>query len=349
MATRRSTTRKSTKSLKKKASSPSKPVVALTGVTGFLGGSLLQLLEADSRYERIIAIDRRKPRFPLKKSKFYRVNLTETLADSKIAEIFKKEGVTIVVHAAFPVTPLHNNTLAHEIQSVGTMYLLNACVAQRIDKLILASTTDVYGALPSNPNYLSEDHPPRGGRKSSFIRDKIDAENQVMRFSKNNPATVVSILRPCTILGPKVRNFKTTFLKRRAVFTVMGFDPLMQFVHEEDVMCALLKVLNENHPGIFNIVGPGVLPLSQILYLSGKLGVPVPSPMLYPIAQLMWYTDIFPAPASHLDFLKYLCVADGSKAKEEMGFVAKYSSTEALLAFIGAERLRRVHLLEEQA
>ena len=95
-------------------------------------------------------------------------------------------------------------------------------------------------------------------------------------------------------------------------------------------------------------MGDGVLPLSKVLQLSGKLAVPVPALLLYPIAQLMWYTDIFPAPASHLDFLKYLCVADGTKAKRDLDFTPAHNSKGALVSFIGAERLRRVHLLEEE-
>lgn len=325
------------------------PVVALTGVTGFLGGSLLHRLEADRKFSRIVALDRRKPKIETKKTNFYRINLTETLVDSKLAEIFAKEKVDIVIHAAFPITPMHDSSLAHEIQSVGTMYLLNACAAQNVSKFILASTTDVYGAHPSNPNYLSEKHPARGGAKSRFIRDKIAAEQQVLRYAKNQPEATVTIMRPCTILGPKIRNFKTTFLQRPSVFTVMGFDPLMQFVHEEDVLQAFHQALVEDKPGIYNIVGTGVLPLSKVLQLTGKIGIPVPAPLLYPMAQLMWYTDIFPAPASHLDFLKYLCVAAGTKAETELNFKPRYSSKEALLSFIGAERLRKVHLLEETA
>jgi len=324
------------------------PAIAITGVTGFLGNALLHALEKSQKHPRVIVIDRRNPKFATKKAKAYRLDLTETLADSKLAEIFRKENVQQVIHTAFPVTPMHDEAYAHELQSVGTMYLLNASKAVGIKKLVVASTTDVYGAYATNPNYLSEKHPLRGGRKSRFIGDKIDAENQILKFDKRNPNTVVTILRPCTILGPRIRNFKTTFLQRPAVFTVMGYDPLMQFVHEDDVLRAFQQVIDEDHPGIFNIVGKGVLPLSQVLRLTGKISIPVPSPLLYPIAHLLWYTDIFPAPASHLDFLKYLCVAEGTKAEKKIGFKPNYTSREALLSFIGSERLRKVHLLEEK-
>lgn len=320
--------------------------VALTGTSGFLGSSLLRRLESDPRYPHVVAIDNRKPPFALEKTRFYRIDLTEVLADTKLVEIFRHEQVQTVIHAALPVTPVHNMSYTHELQSVGTMYLLNACAACGVHKTVLTSTTDIYGAHPTNPNFLSESAPLRGGYKSRFIADKVDAEMQFLGFAKKHPNAVVTILRPCTILGPNVHNFKTTFIQRPVVFTVMGYDPLFQFVHEDDVLGALELTIDKDFPGIFNIVGEGVVPLSKVLKLAGKVSCALPSPFLYPVSQILWYTNFSPAPASHLDFLKYLCVADGEKVRQVMKFKPRYTTKEALLSFIGAMRLRDVHLME---
>ena len=330
------------------SSKSSKPqgTIALTGTAGFIGSSLLKKLEDNPRYSNIIALDYRKPPFELKKTKFYRMDLTETLADSKILEIFKKENVETVIHTAFPVSPPHDLSWAHELVSVGTMYVLNACAAKKIRKFIMASTTEVYGAHSTNPNFLSEDHPLRGGYKSRFLKDKIEAENQVQKFAKKNPETITTILRPCTILGSHVKNYKTHFLQKSVIVNVLGYDPLLQFVHEDDVIEAFLKVLEKDFRGTFNIVGEGVLPLSKVLKIAGKISLPLPAPLLYPAVQLLWYMDIVPAPSSRLDFLKYLSVADGQKAKDRIGWTPRHSSKEALLSFMGAEHLRQAHLLE---
>lgn len=331
---------------RKAAHKPPTGTIALTGTAGFVGSALLRQLEKDPKYQRIIAIDHRKPPFETTKTKFYRFDLTETLADSKLLEIFEKENVETVVHAAFPVSPPHDLSWAHELVSVGTMYVIDACAAKKVKKLIMASTTEVYGASATNPNFLSEDQPLRGGFKSRFLRDKIEAEIQVQKFAKKHPETVVTILRPCTVLGPNVRNYKTNFLQPPVIFTVMGYDPLLQFVHEDDVIHAFQMAIESDFPGVFNIVGDGVLPLSKVLQLAGKLTVPVPAPLLYPAVQLLWYGNVVQAPASRLDFLKYLCVADGAKARKSMNFVAQHSTKETLLSFIGAQRLREVNLLE---
>ena len=73
------------KKTRKPLNNKKKLVVALTGITGFLGGSILQQLEQDDRFERIIGLDWRKPKFSTKKTKFYRLSLTETLERLKRA------------------------------------------------------------------------------------------------------------------------------------------------------------------------------------------------------------------------------------------------------------------------
>ncbi|MBI2083534.1 MAG: NAD-dependent epimerase/dehydratase family protein [Deltaproteobacteria bacterium] len=323
----------------------SKKTIVLTGTAGFYGSSLLRELEKDPRYPNIIAIDCRKPPFELKKTRFYRMSLTETLADSKLVDLLKNEEIDTFIHMAFPYSPPHNLEAVHDLVSVGTMYILNCCAALKVRKIIMSSTTEVYGAHPSNPNFLSEDYERRGGYKSRFLRDKIEAENQFLAFAKKHPETIVTILRPCTTLGPNVRNYKTTFLQRSVLMRVMGYDPLVQFVHEDDVMRAFKLILENDCPGVYNIVGEGVLPISRVLKIAGKLSLPIPSPLLYPFVQLMWYAGIFAAPSSRLDFLKYLSVADGERAKK-IGFKPKYSSKDALLSFLGAQRVKNVRLLE---
>jgi len=114
--------------------------------------------------------------------------------------------------------------------------------------------------------------------------------------------------------------------------TVLGFDPLMQFVHIKDVIRAFMIAIEKNHSGIFNIVGKGALPISRILKLSGKINIPTPSPILSLTTDMLWYLYLAPAPAGHIDFLKYPFVADGTKAKEVLKFEPLYSSEEAILS-----------------
>ncbi len=320
--------------------------IVLVGVCSFKGLNLLKQLEADPRYENVVAIDVREPRLALKKTKFYRLDLTETLADDTLAKILKKEKCDTLVHMAFPITPPKNESYAHEVVAIGSYYIVNACEAAKVRKLVLATTTDVYGAFATNPNYLTEDMPPKGNQQSRFLGDKIDAEKQALKYAQKHPGTMVTILRPCTILGPTINSYKTRFLQRPVITTMMGFDPLVQFVHEEDVIASLKILVDEDHPGIFNLAGDGVLPLSRVIELAGKVNLQLTQIGFKTLVQALWLMDIAPAPASHVDFLRYICVVDNTKVKKVLGYTPKYTTKETLLSFIGADRLRQINLEE---
>ena len=321
--------------------------VAITGSAGFIGSCLLDTLEKDPSVEQLIALDTKEAAYESKKTKYYHLDLTETLADARLADILKREQCDTLLHCALPVTPPKNPSYAHELVSVGTMYVLNACAEARIRKIILASTTDVYGASIKNPNFLQEDvHEPKGFQQGPFLTDKIDAEKQVLNFSKKHPSCTATILRPCTILGPTVNSYKTRFLRNLFVTTILGFDPLVQFLHEEDLMKAFKLALQKNCPGIFNIVGDGVLPLSRVIKICGRVNFQLPQFGFKTLVQLAWLADLSPAPGSHVDFLRYTYVAEGSKAKKILEFNPGFSYKEALISFVGAEKLREIQLIE---
>lgn len=311
------------------------PPIAITGVTGFLGSQLLRLLEKEKRVSHILAIDKRAVKSTSKKTRILKLDITQSSSSNVIKREMKKMGCKILIHLALPTRPKRQPDLTHDILSIGTMNLLFAAGEAGITKLILGSSTDVYGADPRNPNFLMEDAKLLGARHSEYLRDRIDVEEQFKQFQDEHPKSVVTILRPCTILGPTVKSFKASFLQQEIVPTIIGYDPLMQLVHESDAMRAFMLAIEKDCPGIFNIVGSGVLPLSRALHLMRKTTLPIPSLLIYPLAHFLWHANIWSAPASHLDFLKYTCVADGEKAERILRFQPVYSTQETIWSFTG--------------
>jgi UDP-glucose 4-epimerase len=321
--------------------------VAVTGGASFLGRNLIGLLEEDDHVARIVSLDVERPSTAGTKTRVYDVDLTQPTAEERTAEILDAERVDTLVHLAFLASPTHATAWAHELESVGTMHVLNACRRTEVRKLILWSQTVLYGAHPTNPNFLSERHPLRCHREYRFFGDKIDAENEVTRFGKPGKGRVATILRTAPILGPTVRNYVTEYLSRRFVPTILGFDPLMQFVHEADAVAAFKLAVDQDVPGTFNVVADGVLPLSTVVKLAGRMALPLPRPFANPLVRALWVAHLSEAPPAFLDYLQYLCVADGERAEQVMGFSPLYTTREAVIDYANAQHLRDVKLLSE--
>jgi UDP-glucose 4-epimerase len=328
---------------------PDRQVVAVTGAASFLGANLIGMLEEDERIRRIVCLDIKAPTTARQRSRLYDLDLTHPHAEEKLSETFAAEGVDSVAHLGFLSSPAHATQWAHELESVGTLHLLNACRRTRVRKVVMWSQTLLYGAHPTNPNFLSERHPLRAARTEPFFGDKMDAEEEVLRFGKPGQGRIATVLRMAPILGPNFESFLTRYLGRRLVPTVMGFDPLWQFLHEADAVAAMRLAIVRDAPGILNIVGDGVLPLHTVIRLVGRSALPLPRSLARGIANALWIAQLGEAPASFCDYLQYLCVADGRAAHARLGFSPLYTSREAVIEFGSAQRLRDVRLLAENA
>jgi UDP-glucose 4-epimerase len=264
-----------------------------------------------------------------------------------MSEIFTDENVDTLVHLSFLSAPTPAVDWAHELESVGTMHALNACRRAEVHKLVMWSQTLLYGAHPTNPNFLTEEHPLRARRDEPFFADKIEAEEDVRRFGSPGKGRLVTVLRTAAIVGPTAHNTLTRYLSHRVVPTVLGFDPLWQFVHEADAVAAFKLAVDRDTPGVFNIVGDGVLPLSTVVKLAGRVALPCPRPVLDYAIGALWFGQLSEAPPGFLDYLQYLCVADGARALKVMGFAPAYTSREALVDYANAQHLRDAKLLSE--
>jgi UDP-glucose 4-epimerase len=312
-----------------------------------LGANLVGILEEDDAVRRIVCIDRKAPRTAGRKSRAYELDLTQPTAEERLSEIFSAEAVDTLAHLAFLASPTHTSAWAHELESVGSMHVLNACRRSNVRKVVVWSQTFLYGAHPTNPNFLSEKHPLRAPRHEPFFLDKIDAEQEALRFGQPGQGRTSTILRTAPILGPNVDTFLTRYLSRRFVPTVLGFDPLWQFVHEADAVAAFRLAVIRDAPGVFNITGDGVLPLHTVLRLIGRSSIPLPPGLARTVVGALWLTQLGEAPPSFCDYLQYICVADGAQARRVLGFRPAYSSREAVIDFGSAQRLRDVRLLSE--
>jgi UDP-glucose 4-epimerase len=314
--------------------------VAISGLDTFFGMALVERLLEQPSPPRIIGVDVFRPLRHAGRIDFRHVDLTDPTADGELAEMLANEGVEVFAHLAFRHSPTPNLEYDHELEAIGSLHVMNACAAAKLRRLVVPSSTMVYGPRPDNPNFLSEGHTLAGHPDAHCVQNRIEVERLLADFIKTQPDTEVTVLRHCWVIGPGYQDQVARYLGRPVVGTVLGYDPLLQFVHEEDLLDVLERAVLESHPGIFNIVGRGVLPLSVLLSLAGKGNVPMPARLLYWLADYPSQGQTGDPPAGFYDYLRYLWVADGERGWSEFGDPS-YTTKEAWISFVSAKRLRR--------
>jgi len=318
---------------------PERRVVLLTGACTFIGQRLLHLLLSDRRYHRIVVADMRRPMATearaVDKMVYERIDLTQPAADAAIGRLMVDHGVDTAIHLAYLSRPTHNMMWAHELEAIGTLHMLNACAASGVRKLVVRSHTAVYGARSTHPAHIGEDQPLADISETPFLADKVEAERLVARFRRENSDVIVTVLRTAPIVGPTVDNYVCRYLSPPVVPVVMGYDPLVQLLGERDAAEAFKIVVDADYGGEYNIAGDGVLPLQSVIALAGRVALPLPHSLAQPFSKVLWMTQLVDAPPTMLSFLRFSCVADTKRSRQELGFSPKLDIRQIVESFAG--------------
>ena len=312
------------------------PVVAVTGAWGYIGCRLLQELEAEERLGKIVAIDTKHLPIPFHNVVSEHLDVTQPLDDT-----FRDHGVDTVVHLAFILRPGRNPRDVKRVRGVnqnGVKSVLRACGAAKVSNFIYLSSHTIYGAHRDNPVPITEEAPLRPSLAFQYSYDKALCEGLVRDFAKENPNVSVTVLRSCVVMGPTADNFITRAFFKPVLLGVMGYDPPLQFVHEDDLAKLLHLLTMESHPGIFNVAGEGVVHYTQMARLTRRKLLFLPSALAFPLTQLSWNLGLQKdSPAAGLDFIRYPLVLSTGRLKKETGFRFFYTSEEALMAYLPDE------------
>ncbi len=310
---------------------PDSRVVIVTGVSGYWGGRVATELLGQAGVH-VIGLDDLPPETPIKGLDFIQTDIRNPV----LVELLREEKADTVCHLAF-LESARPNESAFDLNVLGTMKLLGMCAEAGVRKVVLRSSTMVYGAQPTNSLYLRENHALNGSKSYGYIRDWTEIEGFCNGFRRQYPRMVITLLRFAHIIGPKADTPMTRFLREEEAFVLLGFDPLMQVIHEDDAVGALVQAIEEDAPGVFNIAAEGVLPLWKLMGLAGKMTLPVLHTLAYLSVSLLGprYAPI------DLDYLRYPCVGDIEKMRSVLGFTPQYTAEEALREFAGQQRLRQ--------
>jgi UDP-glucose 4-epimerase len=320
--------------------------VLVTGVSRFLGGRLASLLSADPSIEAVIGVDTVEPRGDLGRTEVVRADIR----GPGIAKVIASSEVDTVVHLSVVATPLTvgGRTAMKEINVIGTMQLLAACQkSPTVRKLVLKSTTAVYGSSPKDPALFTEELEPKRLPRTGYAKDSVEVEGYVRGFGRRRPDVALTMLRFTNFVGPRIDTPLTRYFSLPVVPTVFGFDPRIQFCHEDDAVEVLRRATIEDKPGIYNVGGEGVLLLSQAIRRAGRLSFPVLEPMVNLVGQGFRRAGLVDFSPEQMRFLEHGRVADTTRLREQFGYVPRYTSRAAFDDFVRARGLN--NLLSPQA
>jgi UDP-glucose 4-epimerase len=219
---------------------------------------------------------------------------------------------------------------AHAFNVIGTQKILDHCVRHGVKKVVVLSSANVYGPRPDNSNFLPEETPLMAAERFSDISDLIELDMYAQSFMWKHPEIETVIVRPVNIVGPTVKNAPSSYLRLRRPVTVLGFDPMIQLIHEEDACRAMVVALRPGLRGVFNVTGAGQVPLSSVLKELGRTSIPLPHPIVRPLARRLFDARMSTFPPEEVDHIQYLCVVDGSRFAREAGWQPTFSIRDTI-------------------
>jgi UDP-glucose 4-epimerase len=314
--------------------------VLLTGIGGHLAGRLARRLEEDPEVDYLVGVDLVEPRTDLERLEFVRADIRNPL----VVKVLQTTAVDTVVHLSLLSTPAGagGRSRMKEINVIGTMQLFAACQrAETLRKVVMKSTTAVYGAGARDPAVFTEDMAARSEPPRGYAKDGVEAEGYARGFARRRPDVDVTVLRFANFIGPTITSALTRYFSLPVVPTPLGYDPRLQLLHEDDAVEVLYRAVTQDHPGVFNVAGEGVVLLSQAVRLLGRPWIPVALPLAGPTAALLRKAGLVDVSADQLRLMIYGRVADTARLRERFGYVPTRTTREALLDFGASADVRR--------
>ena len=309
----------------------------ITGGSGYIGGRLIELLTQREDTE-VVNLDVKPPAVQRPQTRFVQMDIR----DRGMRAFLEAERPDALVHLAFVLNPIRDEHTMYDIDVNGTDNVLRAASAAGIKQLLVASSTTAYGAFPDNPVPLTEGDPVRGLPGYEYARDKTEIDRLCQLWAAQHPDHVMTIVRPTIVFGPNVDNYIVRFWSQSPFFPLLdGHDPDWQFVHEDDVVDAISRLLLDQRAGIFNLTADGTIRLSECARLAGIKTRRISTRAYRRIAQAAWALHLprVEAPPGQIDFILYPWIASNEKIKAELGWTPRYTSRETFEITLRAKGL----------
>ncbi len=307
-------------------------VVLVTGVSHDLGARFARSLAAGATVERVIGVDVLPPRGDIGDVDFVRADIRNPVIAKVIAGREVDTVVHMSVHAVAGGTGGRSTLKEHNV--IGTMQLLAACQkAPGLERLVVKSSTAVYGCSSADPAMFPEDVAAKRMPRSGYAKDMLEVEGYVRGFARRRPDVAVTMLRAANTVGPRVVSPLTQYFRLPVVPTVLGYDARLQFLHETDLLAALRHATLDGVHGTFNVAGAGVMMLSQAVRRLGRPTVAVPAFAFSSLGSVLKQAGLAGLSPEMAGFLSFGRGVDTTRMRQVLGFTPDYSTADAFADF----------------
>lgn len=205
-----------------------------------------------------------------------------------------------------------------DLNLMGTKRILDLSLKFNVKKVVILSTYHVYGALPDNPVLINEDFPLRASIRYPELRDVVEMDHIASNWMWKNQSHINTvILRPCNVIGPKMKNTMSRYLMTRYAPVCADFNPMFQFISEEDMARILEKSLSFK-TGVYNVSPSDSISLKEAKKLIQSPTTPIPSFVLKGLVKLV-SNSLWKFPNYLIDYIKYGCIIDNQLLLDELG------------------------------
>jgi UDP-glucose 4-epimerase len=330
--------------------------VAVTGPTGDLGIAIVNALERSRAVKRIVGMARR-PFDPAergwKKTEYRQGDVTD---EASVRDLVN--GADVVVHLAFAILSASDAT--RELNVDGSRRVFEAAAKAGAKRLCYASSVAAYGFHDDNPDWLTEDIPPRGSPEHPYSEQKAEVERVLGDVLLRHPSTVAYAYRPCIVVGPEARTmleeipyYRLSEAMPEPVARLLGSVPVLkpvipdpgirfQLVHEDDVASAFAAgVRGLGEPGPYNLAGSGTLTMSDVADALGWYSVPVPKPLVDATAEVATRLPLMPETVAWIHSVRKPVLMKTDRAKQQLRWRPEHTARAALKEMADAQRALR--------
>jgi UDP-glucose 4-epimerase len=297
----------------------------ITGGSGYIGSRLVDHLSRRQDVERIVICDLQPPRHYKPTTEFQQLDVRDRDA---VRDVLERAEADALVHLVFILNPVHDEQFMYDVDVGGTQNVLEAASLAGTQQVLVASSSSAYGAFADNPEPITEEQPVRGVAGFSYARDKTESDRLCQLWALEHPDRTMTIVRPCIVFGPSVDNYLLRLWTDAPFQPDAGnLDNKIQYVHEDDVVEAMITLLQGRHAGAYNVAGDGLMTLRECAELIGSPIRRMPLAVYRLLGRVFWALRISHAPPGQIEFAIHPWIVSADKLKQT-GWTPRYTSRQ---------------------